>query len=69
MADVLLMNFDGTMVALRPVTGAARAWIDEYVAHEPYMWLGESLCLEVRYAAPVVAGMELANLNVREVHA
>lgn len=42
---------DGSMVTFLPESGAERAWFDEYVAAEPWQWLGSALVVDIRFAA------------------
>lgn len=60
----VVVSGDGTLFAIRPLTDAARRWIDENVSAEGWMWLGNTLYVEHRYIADIVAGMEDAGLIV-----
>lgn len=53
----------GTLYTVRPLTDAAKQWIDENVSSDG-MWFGNALCVEHRYVADIVAGMEDAGLIV-----
>jgi hypothetical protein len=50
MPDFLIADH-GSVVTIAPVSEAARDWIDENVASEPWQWLGGALCIDHRYAA------------------
>lgn len=59
--DVLVHN-EGTVFLFNPLTPAAREWIDENVATEPYQWFGTTLVVEHRYAWGLAEGMKDAGL-------
>ena len=59
--DVQVVN-EGTIVLFRPLTDAARTWIDENVNSEDYQWFGGGLCVEHRYANDIVEGMKADGL-------
>jgi hypothetical protein len=40
----------GSIISIKPVSEAARQWVDENVVWEPWQWLGGALCVEVRCA-------------------
>ena len=63
-ADVIVGG-GGSIYTLTPLSDEAKAWIDENVESEGYQWLGSSLCVEHRYVADVVEGMQAAGLIVR----
>jgi hypothetical protein len=44
----------GSIVALRPRSEEAWAWFDANVQSESWQWMGESLCIEPRYAQEIV---------------
>jgi hypothetical protein len=50
----------GSIISIKPVTEAARTWVDENVVSEPWQWLGGALCTDVRCA------IELVNAIVAE---
>lgn len=46
-------------------TGPAREWVDRNVGSEGWQWLGaDTLCVDWRYASPLVRGMMDAGLEV-----
>lgn len=64
MAD-FSVGYDGSVAVIDVLSEAAREWIDEHVESEGWQWLGKSrLCIEPRYAAPIVDGMVEAGLTV-----
>ena len=54
----------GSLVQFEPLTDAAKEWISEFVEAEPYMWLGNRLCVESRYAEEISNAMAEAGLVV-----
>jgi hypothetical protein len=48
---------DSSMVVITPVSYLGRQWIDEHVQADSWQWLGTSLAIDKRYAAPIVEGM------------
>ena len=63
--DVLVED-QGTIVALRLVTEAARAWVDEHTQSEPWQWLGaQTFCIEPRCAPAIIEGLIADGLVVR----
>ena len=61
--DFLVIDH-GSIVAIRPLTDQALQWLDDNVAAEAWQWLGGSLCVDRRYAAPLIAGIEADGLEV-----
>lgn len=53
----------GSMFLLRPLTDAAKAWLEENIAGET-SWLGDSLGVESRYIANLVDGIQNDGLTV-----
>lgn len=60
-----LVSGGGSIFQITPLSDAAKAWIDANVEAEGYMWMGSSLCVEHRYIADIVAGMQSAGLKVK----
>jgi hypothetical protein len=60
--DVRVENH-GSIVLLRPVTGAASAWLDENLASDAMSYGGATVC-EPRYVQPIIDGMQEAGLVV-----
>lgn len=48
----------GSIVMIRPISDAARNWIDENVESEGWQWFGPSLCVDHRAAGPLLYGMQ-----------
>ena len=53
MADFRVHN-QGSVVGFTPVSGAARAFIEDEVASEPWQWLGSTLWVDWRAAQGLV---------------
>lgn len=58
-----LVNDCGSIVVIRPLTKKAHAWVDSNVESEGWQWLCGSLCIDHRFAAPVIEGMREAGLK------
>jgi hypothetical protein len=56
MPDFLIADH-GSIITIAPVSEAARDWIDESVASEPWQWLGGALCVHHRYASNLIEGI------------
>ncbi len=61
-SDVCIENH-GSLFVFRPMTPAARAWIEENVSEESMWWAG-GLVVESRYARDLAAGMLADGLRV-----
>jgi hypothetical protein len=61
--DFLVINH-GSIVVIRPLTDEAGQWLDDNAAAEAWQWLGSSLCVDLRYAAPLIAGIEADGFDV-----
>jgi len=44
----------GSIISIKPVSEAARAWVDENVVSEPWQWLGGALCVDIRCARNLI---------------
>ena len=44
----------GSIISIKPVSEAARTWVDENVVSEPWQWLGGALCVDTRYACDLI---------------
>lgn len=44
----------GSIISIKPVSEAARQWVDENVVSEPWQWLDSALCVDVRCARHLV---------------
>lgn len=63
MVDLLIRD-EGTVVVFRPVSDAARQWIDDNVISEGWQWLGGTLAVDHRYADSIIQGAMLDGLGV-----
>jgi hypothetical protein len=61
--DFLVMDH-GSIVVIRPPTDEALQWLDDNVADEGWQWLDDSLCVDHRYAAPLIEGIEADGFEV-----
>jgi hypothetical protein len=64
MADVIFHN-SGSVVGIEAVSDAAKDWINDNVAAEPYMWMGPTLYAESRYAYDIAVGMRNEGFEVQ----
>ena len=55
-----------SVFSICPISEGAKDWIDANVQSEPYQWLGNSLVVEHRYIADLVAGMIEAGFIVNK---
>ena len=46
----------GSVVLVRPVSGAGREWIEEHVYSEGWQWFGDALAVEPRCVVALVEG-------------
>jgi len=44
----------GSIISIKPVSEAARTWVDENVVSEPWQWLGGALCVDIRCARDLI---------------
>jgi len=42
------------IISIKPVSEAAKQWVDQNVVSEPWQWLGGALCVDVRCARHLV---------------
>ena len=63
MFDVRFVNH-GSLVGIEAMSDEAKAWIDENVAAEPYMWMGSTMMCESRYAYDIAVGMLDAGMQI-----
>ena len=64
MSDLLIADH-GTIITIRPLSEAARQWLDDNVVAEPWQWLGGALCVDPRCARDLAneiadAGFEIS---------
>lgn len=62
----ILVNDQGSIVMLTPISPEAREWISQYVAFESWQWFGGSLCVEHGYADDLIEGMQAEGLTVAQ---
>ena len=43
----------GSIISIKPVSEAARIWVDENVVSEPWQWVQGALCVEARFAREI----------------
>ena len=55
--DFVMDNY-GSIIGITPVTPAARDWLDENCASEPWQWMGETLNVDCRCAESLLDGNE-----------
>jgi hypothetical protein len=64
--DILVENH-GSIVLLRPLTDAARLWVEDHIGPDngyPPYW--PTVLVEPRYVAPILKGMWADGLKVRQ---
>jgi len=54
----------GSILAIKPVSEAARQWLDENVVTEPWQWIDGALCVEFRFARDLIAEIDVAGLRI-----
>jgi hypothetical protein len=54
----------GSIFLIRPLTEAARQWLDENVVSEPWQWVRGALCVETRFARDLVVEIEDAGFEI-----
>ena len=54
MSDFLIADH-GSVFLIRPVSEAARQWLDANVVAEPWQWFAGSLAVDHRFARDIVA--------------
>jgi hypothetical protein len=64
MADVRFVNH-GSLVGIHALSDEAKAWIDDNVTAEAYMWIGGTLMAESRYAFDIACGMRDNGFEVK----
>lgn len=61
--DVAVENH-GSIFIVRPLTGAAKEWVQEYVSKQGYQPYKDAVVVEPRLVTDLVSGMESSGLNV-----
>ena len=54
----------GTIISIRPLSEAARQWVEENVVAEPWQWLNGALCAEPRFARDLVEEIAAAGFEI-----
>ena len=54
----------GSILLFRPLTEAARQWLDENVVAEPWQWVQGALCVEARFALDLIIEIEEAGFEI-----
>lgn len=54
----------GSIITIRPVSEAARQWLDENVVAEPWQWLGGALCVDPRCARDLIDEITAAGFEI-----
>jgi hypothetical protein len=54
----------GTVISIRPLSEAARQWLDENVVAEPWQWIQGALCVEARFARDLLLEIEEAGFEI-----
>ena len=69
MRDVVVWNCHSSCPMVRPITEAARAWVDENCNVETWQWLGGggmgSFAVDAHHLQNLINGMEEAGLKVQ----
>ena len=63
-ATDFLLQDEGTIAVLFPLTTAAEAWVEEHLAADAIYWTS-GVVIEHRFVAPIVAGILDDGLEVR----
>ena len=61
MADFIIYN-EGSILLFRPLTDAAREWLEEHV-QEDAQWFGGALVVEHRFAGDLAVGLVQAGFT------
>ena len=54
----------GSIISIKPVSEAARAWVEENVVSEPWQWLGGALCVDIRCARTLIDEMAAEGFDI-----
>lgn len=52
----IVVEDGGSIMLLRPLTDAAKTWLEEGTSAESWQWFGGALAVERRYALAIVQG-------------
>ena len=63
MADFQIADH-GSIISIKPVSDAARTWIDDNVVSEPWQWLGSTLCVDARCARQLIDEIDAAGFEI-----
>lgn len=61
--DVSVENH-GSVIIFRPLSDAAKSWIEEYVSREGYQPFRDALVVEPRFADNLLTGMQRDGLHI-----
>ena len=54
----------GSIITIRPLSEAARQWLDVNVVAEPWQWFGGALGVDHRFAGDIVAAITETGLVI-----
>lgn len=60
----LMVDYQGSITQFQPLTRAGREWFEDNVSVPPYARLGAAVCVESRYAPPIVEGAREAGIRL-----
>lgn len=60
----VVVDDQGTVVALTPTSDAGREWLVAHCAAAPWQWLGRTLAVQHQYAPDILRGLAEAGLKV-----
>lgn len=55
---------NGSIILLRPMTDAAKTWIDEHITGDEVQYFGNAVVVEHRYIADIIDGIKNDGLTV-----
>ncbi|MGD9617660.1 MAG: hypothetical protein AB7H90_21595 [Alphaproteobacteria bacterium] len=63
MTDFLIADH-GSIVSIRPVSAAAREWLDANIVAEPWQWMDGTVAVDPRCGRDIVAALTKAGLPI-----
>jgi hypothetical protein len=54
----------GSIISIKPVSEAARTWVNENIVSEPWQWLGGALCVDVRCARDLIDEIAIQGFEI-----
>ena len=63
MSDFQIVDH-GSIISIKPVSEAGRAWVEENVVSEPWQWLGGALCVDIRCAGTLIDEMAAEGFDI-----